>query len=569
MKNTYIVKKGNDILSFYYGENKSIYMQKIKGNQVIRNKVVENVLEGFSVSLDNKGQIYIFCQDEQDNVVLATSLDEGFKVSSLFKKDSNMSNRTIFNPLFFNRNISLIFNSLIDNSKDNHISIKTLLDGKQWTKSENIDIFSMANNNLFEVQKLNDKDIIIVYEKRDKDIQLGFKEIIDGKISPFIVFHRTGYQVVDFSFLSFNETTHFIYIVKNLFSSQVIYRRKDKNGISAPIILYEGQKIRNCSIAFIEGALYCMYIVNSNLFYSISNDLGESFLGVSKYNKVFSQDVIKANFITNHNNQNIYLNQIYVDYKNPLNIQFLHEICPKYISLNNDIQNSKEQLFYVQNEKHSNSGFISDLSNQNIDYNPSNNIEKVNLNQSEDNSFKTNEASNNKITISPTINRSYKTVTTESDFLSHFDPSVFEDILKNKALQANNIENQNYNKQQILNTENSTYKINDQIPEQNNINISESQNIEFIKNKLKIANEELEEKNNQLIKLNSIMQEKNKERLDIELELRRKIKSLQEENKKLKEDSIKKDTTIEGEIKEDNEKNVETNLGKNKKDRKE
>ncbi|MDE6181735.1 MAG: hypothetical protein K2F59_00835, partial [Eubacteriales bacterium] len=96
MKNTYIVKRNNELISFYYGENKSIYMQKIEGNKIYKIKVIENVLDYFSVSLDKKGQIYIFCQDKEGNIKLATSLGEDFKISTLFKKDFNIPDRVIF-----------------------------------------------------------------------------------------------------------------------------------------------------------------------------------------------------------------------------------------------------------------------------------------------------------------------------------------------------------------------------------------------------------------------------------------------------------------------------------------
>lgn len=526
MKNIYIIKRGDSILSFYYGENKSIYMQKLYNNNIEKVKVIENVLDYFSVSLNKNDEIYIFCQSQQGNIMILKSKKNDFEALSLFDQDFKISNRTICVPLFFENNISVIFNSLTENNRENYISIKTLIQQNNWTKTENIDIFSISNNNIFEAQKINEQDAIIVYEKRDKDIQLGFKEIINGKISPFNIIHRTGYQVVDFSFLSLDNKIHFIYIVKNLFSSQVIYRRKDENGISAPIILYEGQKVKNCNIAFIENKLYCMYVINNSLFYCISNDLGKTFLGVSKYKKNFNQDIIKCNFITSVNTKGIYLNEVYVDYKNPLNIQFIPEIYPNYISKVNYTQQYKTQVetFNLNNN------FISDLTNQNININNNiNNIEKDN--------------NKNNIIITPTINRSYKTVKTESDFMAHFDPTIFENILKNKQL--NSYKEQNFNKQ-------------------NNISLDTESN-DFIKNKLKIANEEIEEKNNQLIKLNNIIQEKNKERLDIELDLRRKLKFLEEENKKLKEQSLANIITSERE----NEINVEKNVPQNNESRKE
>lgn len=552
MKNTYIVKRDNELISFYYGENQSIYMQKIKRNQIYKTMIIENVLDYFSVSLDEKGQIYIFCQDKDGNIKLATSLGEDFKISNLFKKDFNIPERAIFSPLFFEKNISLIFNSYAEENKDNYISIKTLIEGKKWTNTENIDIFSVISGNFFEVQKLNDKDIIMVYEKVDKDIQIGYKEILDGKISSFIPFHKTGYQIVDFSFLAVNNTIHFLYIVKNLFSSQVIYRRKDERGLSSPIILYEGQKIKDCNLIFSENILYCMFTINFNLFYCTSADYGDSFSGILKYKKSFNQDIIKANFITNDNNRRTYLNQIYVDYKNPLSIQFLPEICPEYRLIDNKISEYKNKSFYEGiNEQTLNNGFISDLSNQNINYSRLNN-EQINNNQFEQNNTNFNNTQNvnlrnNKING----NRIYKTVMEESDFMEQFNPALFEDMLKNQNKQISNSmtslnTNTNTNAQANQNIKSNMPNV--QINMNPNVELNEKEHTEFIKNKLKIANEELEEKSNQLIKLNNIVQQKNEEKINMELELKRKIKELEEENKKLKNiDNFKRETNKERE----------------------
>lgn len=514
MKNIYILKEGKEISSFCYGENKSIYLQKITGTQIIKNKILENCSNNFSVSLNNKGQIYILAQALNDNIVLGVleNTNSEIKLFNILKKDSNISNLTFFNPLFFENNVSLIFNSSISgNAKNNFLSVKTFLNGKQWTEAENIDIFSVAGNNTYEIQKLNEKDAILVYEKREKEVQLGFKEIINGKISPFVQIHKTGYQLVDFSFLATENEIHFIYILKNLFSSQVIYKRKDRYGVSAPSILYEGQKLRDCSVALINNELYCMYIGGSSLLYNISKDLGNSFSNTLSYKKSIPQDIVKAKFISNTAEKNIILNEVYTDYKNPINIQFIPEIYPDYITLN------KENTVF----SNSSTNFISDLSNQNISY-------KENL------PLEIQKIENKNVL--PNVNRMYKTTNSEKDFMEHFNPEIFETMLKNKNT-PNNFENNTFFKPENLPPENEQ---------------------EFIKNKLKIANEQIKEKDEQLIKLNNKIQEKQKEKLEMELDLRKKIKKLEEENKTLKSNIESEETNV-SENKEDMEEKEDKN----------
>lgn len=501
MKNIYILKQENDISAFYFGENKSIYIQKIKENQIFKNKIIENCFSCFSVSLNKNGEIYIFAQDFNENVVLAKSqnINSQFSLFNILKKDSNISNTTFFYPLFFEKNISLIFNSNINGTqKNSFISVKTFLEEKHWTECENIDVFSIGNNNIYEIQKLNEKDAILMYQKKEAELQLGFKEIINGKISPFIQIHKTGFQIVDFSFLATEDEIHFVYIVKTLFSSQVLYKRKDKYGISAPVILYEGQKLRDCSLAIINNELYCMFICASNLLYCVSKDFGNSFSPVSVYKKPFNQDIVKASFLTNDKKTGNILNEVYVDYKNPINIHFIPEICPEYISLN-----IKENRYFNPgtNSKESRIEFISDLSNQNLEFKQENKNPKALEIQNKN--------------ILPNSNRAYETTIVESDFMSHFNPEIFENIMKNKNVSSENLNNS------ILNSKN------------NNLEIENNENI--MKSKLDIANEQIKEKDMQIMKLNNSIQEKQKEKLEIELDLRKRLKKLEEENNELKQ----------------------------------
>ena len=320
LQNNYIlINKNNEILSFYYGEERSIYCKKLDhNNNFIITKVIQDVTDCFTVDIAPNKDIYIFCQNYAGDIILCKLEKEGFKQKILFKNKNEKTENILFYPIFFKNNLSLIYNT--NNHSQSFLSIKTLVNNKSWTNSENIDLFSTLPNNLFYMQKINQDNIILAYQKKSKDTQIGYKQIKDGNISDFITIHRTNYQIVDYSFIAFNDVIHYVYIVKNLFSSQVIYRKKDEYGLSNPITLFEGQKIKNCNISILNNSLYCSFIVNNSLYYYESEDFGRSFLGLVKYKKPVSQDVIKAKFIDNINIPNNCINQIFIDSKNISNI---------------------------------------------------------------------------------------------------------------------------------------------------------------------------------------------------------------------------------------------------------
>ncbi|WP_317368087.1 hypothetical protein [uncultured Tyzzerella sp.] len=490
MQNNYIlINKNNEILSFYYGKERSIYCKKTKNNNYqTTDKIIQNVTDYFTVDVGPNKEIYVFCQNYNGDIILCVEEKDNFVQKILFKNKSGVAENIIFYPIFFKNNMSLIYNTPSYNN--NFLSIRTLIDGKNWSNEENIDTLSILTNSIFDVQKINQDDIIIAYQKRNKDIQIGYKQITNGNISNFITIHRTGYQIVDYSFISFKNIIHYIYITKSLFSSQVIYRRKDESGISSPIVLFEGQKIKNCNINVLNNNLYCSFVTNSNLYYCMSDNFGISFSGVSKYRGALTQDIVKAKFITSNNIENSLINEVYIDSKNTLNIYMLPELLPSLFNINNSIINNKHNIQINEQEK-----FITNLNNQFV-----NNIENKNINNN------INEPKNYNNISDKFANR----VPLANDFMSNFNLEEFSKF---------NINKENMYAEKNSNINNNTYK--------NSI----------LENKLKMLNSQLNEKNNQILKLNDIIQNKNNDQIEIENVLREKIKTLENENSTLLEKS--------------------------------
>ena len=114
----------------------------------------------------------------------------------------------------------------------------------------------------------------------------------------------------------------------------------------------------------------------------------------------------------------------------------------------------------------------------------------------------------------------------ENDFMSNFNPEQFSNFSIPK--------------------ETITYK-------ENNISINENtENNSILENRIKILNEQLVQKNSQILKLNNIIQSKNSEKTDIEINLRQKLKNMENENKNL----LEKITKLEKEITEIKSQNI-------------
>lgn len=530
MQNTYIVKdKNNQTLVFYYGEEKSVYLQNLDNN--FRKKIISNVLDCFTVSTDKNKEIYITCQNYSGEVIICKE-SENFKSKILFKNENNNNHQTVFKPLFLNSSISFLYNSSVSESKTDYISVKTLIENKGFTKPENIDIFSPFSNNIFNLEKIDENNFVLIYQKRERELQLGYKEISNGKIGNFVPIHKTGYQLVDYSYLVCDEVIHFIYIIKNMFSNQVIYKRKDEAGMSSSVVLYEGQKTKSCNISLIKNRLYCMFTINQSLYYTVSDDFGNIFSSISKYKKMFNENTVKGNFISKLPKEDLVLNEVYINTESPLSIEFLPEFYPEFFNLKsskNVIENINfaNSLFGALEESKPqilNDNFISTL---NPEIEPEENTIEPYI-----------ENVNKKVKQNPfSLNRKYITTPTENDFMSNFNPKAFEEILKSKT--SKNVEISSLNLQ----------------PQIKDTKESELENMQILKNKLEMANENISKKDLQILELNTILQNKNKEKTEVETALKNTLKKIKEENIKLKKEINKK-------IKEENviENNKEENI---------
>lgn len=475
MQNNYVIKNKNDeLISFYYGENRTIYCERLNENNY-RSKicVADSVIDTFTVSINNIDDIHIICQNTAGEVMLCESNGGTFKNRTIFKNKNSLAENVKFYPIFKNTNMSLIYNTPLREQSDNFITIRTLIGNENWTNSENIDTFSGVYPNLFSLYNINNDDFVLSYCKNARDTQLGFKQIKNTEISDFMVVHRTGYQIVDYSLVEHNGTIHFVYIIKSLFSSQVIYRKKDSLGISSPLLIFEGQKIKNCVISVINSTLYCKFLIGNFLYYSQSEDNGVTFGQVSKYKRTLSSNIVKATFITNskniNNSLNNSLNEIFIDAQNTLNIQFLPEFYPTFLNKNN----STNDPFDINTSK-----FISNLNNQFNDIKDTKKeIEPIQK-------------------VKPMIQESPKNTKMldilENDFMSNFDVEKLQKIAKSK----NNIKTTSKN--------------------------------DTLDDTVKLLKNQLSDKNNEISKLNDLVKNSKSEIQNIQEPLEQKINELTE-----------------------------------------
>ncbi len=515
-------------------------------NYISTNLIIENVISNFTTCVHG-GEVFIFCKNIYGDIILCKSSN----INNAFNNNISFSNiilfkdlSNLFYPIFLNNNLSLIYS----NYSSNMLAIKsTKADSNNsfnWNAPENIDIISSTPNqisnpneysnlNLLDLYKVHQTNFILSYIKfkSNKELQAGFKVISNGALSDFIIFHKTGHQLVDYSIICFDNKIHIIYIIKNLFSTQVIYRNYYNNILSNPILLFEGQKIKTCCACVINNKVYCQFIIGNTLYYLISDDYGSNFSSVMKYKRSVSQEIQKIKFLDFNSSERCSFNEVFADDpQNLLNLQFVMDFAPHIFNRgDNPNSSSSGSPNFIKN--------ILDLGGSQEESNLNNNT-STNFTNNTTNQFISNISSNNDeayveyvepVQVRPPAptpppqprpqNQSRPnqqkpqpvyTSGSETDFMAQFDMSKFESMLQSKK---------------------SSGSVG---ASGNNVGSAGSSSNSILESRLKILEEQLKDKNNEVFQLNSLMQSRNKERTELENSLRLQLDSYKKELADLK-----------------------------------
>lgn len=169
------------------------------------------------------------------------------------------------------------------------------------------------------------------------EITLGYREITPERQSNFHTIHSTYYKITDTSFLSTNDSIHALYTVKNMFTKQIVYRKKASNSFSKPIVLFENPNIKNNLLLIIKNELYALWTINEKIYSAVSKDNGFTFQSPIVYNENFSY-LQKAIYLSDEkmSEENFFAREVYVEKSHPWQIKFLPNIQKKFYQFQSD-----------------------------------------------------------------------------------------------------------------------------------------------------------------------------------------------------------------------------------------
>ena len=340
MQNTYstfIVRLKNDsLICFYYIRESGILYRIYEGGKWSdANTLIKSGRPNYTVTLDDNGKMYVLCQNNYGDVLLYLNQDgmhTNWTEKTILKNKGQRVHPITLHPIISERGMGLIYNVPIVDEKSSHLIRQTFNARGQWSPAARVDKLIALPGRMFQVQAVTPRHVLVFYQimnPKGYEYNLGYREMTPASQSRFNIFHSTSSTIADVSFLTTDDSIHVLYIVRSMYSSQLIYRKKEEGEFSNPVVLYEGESLENCLMFFADGNLHVTYKSDDQLFHCLSENSDNGFSRPVRYYSKVCEDPVKASYIGGCP-EGCCIREVYVDSAAPWDIQVIPDICKDF-----------------------------------------------------------------------------------------------------------------------------------------------------------------------------------------------------------------------------------------------
>lgn len=360
MYNHTFYRAGEALYAFIYTSDGEIVTMTYQNKDWSKPKlIVRDVRGNFSVNTSPDGKVYILAQDNQGNIRLSTNPGNDWHSQVIMKSLIDNGQDVSFSAIVKDNNFTFIYDiPPSEEDKSSYLVTQQLDSVGVWNQPVRLDRFTRLNGAPYQLQTVTAAHALLFYQTGETHVSLGYRELTPERIGAFTPFHHTQGYIFDSSYLTTQDSVHVCYVIRSLFSSQFIYRKRDFSGFSTPITLWEGNKIENCLLGFFGGKLAAYFTTNGFLYRCVSEDDGKSFSRPAKHRQKVAPNLIKAKYISSlpMSESKFFVREVYVDEKNPQDIQLMSDIWPDFfpavldipISITDDRQHPKNHLNFFE-----------------------------------------------------------------------------------------------------------------------------------------------------------------------------------------------------------------------------
>lgn len=279
--NYYIIKQSKGTLwAFFHDNNDGICCMTYTYDAWSDKQIIcENGTRNFSVYLDHRDQIHIFCQDPSGNILLYQYVSDEWKSEVLLYSKSGLLDSLHFDAIFNGEDLYLFYNLKDPNNNRYALVQQIAVKGTHWNTPSLIDYIDPLDQRPFSVYKDSNNNILLFYQKQQEGYQLGYKKYSQSMNtwSNFYPFDENKLSFGDASILINNQNIQCLYIKKEKHYSTLFYKFKTDSKWEVPQKLFEKAEISSCSLFMIDDHLWAAWISDGKLYSCYSTDWGHTF----------------------------------------------------------------------------------------------------------------------------------------------------------------------------------------------------------------------------------------------------------------------------------------------------
>ncbi len=318
------------------GEGRIVYKTFGKGKWGQEQPLLSGVRSPFTVSMDKQGKVYLFCQDIDGHMLLCSNTNNSWESKVVLENVHPHHTYTVcLHPMIADEGISLIYNMPNPEERSQYLVHQSLQENGRWSIASRIDRFVPQREQLYTLQHVTREHALLFYQTQTPENNVGYREMTPRVLGNFNGIHSTAYPIGDTSFLTTRDAVHSLIVVKSIFGSQLIYKKKETDAFSSPNVLWEAQNISHVLLFIVQNRLYATFMSNKQLFMCVSKDKGATFSRPIRYQNKFCLNPVKAAYLSyepQHESQ-FYCHEVYVDANSLWDVQLLPDMYEDFYPL--------------------------------------------------------------------------------------------------------------------------------------------------------------------------------------------------------------------------------------------
>lgn len=346
-----VKQQDGKLLKFSYDSEQGIYYQILMKREWSENiSVYKDSFKYFYVLEDWNGEVHVFCQNICGNLILCTLGNKGWKYNTLLYMKHDIITPVQIKAFFYLKDIHLLY-SIIDKYTYSEVLMHQVYNRKvTWTNPQIISNLEYYVRFPYSICKDSTLNIVIVNTMLGGGYQLASRSfhINEGRWGKEEIIHTSLLPYIDFAFCVERNRNHYLFIEQDDQVNRVIYHYKEI-GVNKNIILFEHVDINSCLLMLYNEILWALWICDNKLYGCFSKDYGQNFSNYKIYklfDNILPKKVVYQEYLENNNN-NFFINEIYVMNLNGDIQLFLHEI----LDTSEESKLQKNKSLFKKNER--------------------------------------------------------------------------------------------------------------------------------------------------------------------------------------------------------------------------